>query len=242
MKRSDLNKFIKENIIETLSESSSSEEKRIALRAVKSIAKYRNVSEDEAKIDLINAVKELGSIKEADVDIQAPIATANLAKANNQINNASGLADYILDVINQIKDKEQEGLFNNVNIKQAIDFLEKAKGSKEISEQLPSKEEVEDTTAAVQNLKKELDSLEEDDDIDDKDAVAQANKARGKHKKLDIAVKAKKALETEMKSLARKYSAADDVEKEKIKDDLKAKTAKKKELEFLVAKLEKDVV
>jgi hypothetical protein len=242
MKRSDLNKFIKENIIETLSESSSSEEKRIALRAVKSIAKYRNVSEDEAKIDLINAVKELGSIKEADVDIQAPIATANLAKANNQINNASGLADYILDVINQIKDKEQEGLFNNVNIKQAIDFLEKAKGSKEISEQLPSKEEVEDTTAAVQNLKKELDSLEEDDDIDDKDAVAQANKARGKHKKLDIAVKAKKALETEMKSLARKYSAADDVEKEKIKDDLKAKTAKKKELESLVAKLEKDVV
>ena len=242
MKRSDLNKFIKENIIETLSESSSSEEKRIALRAVKSIAKYRNVSEDEAKIDLINAVKELGSIKEADVDIQAPIANANLAKANNQINNASGLADYILDVINQIKDKEQEGLFNNVNIKQAINFLEKAKGVEEISEQLPSKEEVEDTTAAVQNLKKELDSLEEDDDIDDKDAVAQANKARGKHKKLDIAVKAKKALETEMKSLARKYSAADDVEKEKIKDDLKAKTAKKKELESLVAKLEKDVV
>jgi hypothetical protein len=121
--------------------------------------------------------------------------------------------------------------------------LEKvAKSEEEISEQLPSKEEVEDTTAAVQNLKKELDSLEEDDDIDDKDAVAQANKARGKHKKLDIAVKAKKALETEMKSLARKYSAADDVEKEKIKDDLKAKTAKKKELESLVAKLEKDVV
>jgi|TARA_B110000240_G_C13450049_1_gene432142 hypothetical protein len=172
MKRSDLNKFIKENIIETLSESSSSEEKRIALRAIKSIAKYRNVSEDEAKRDLINAIKELGSIKE----------------------------------------------------------------------ELPSKEEVEDTTAAVQNLKKELDNLEEDDDVDDKDAVAQAKAARGKHKKLDIAVKAKKALETEMKSLARKYSAADDVEKEKIKDDLKAKTAKKKELESLVAKLEKDVV
>ena len=172
MKRSDLNKFIKENIIETLSESSSSEEKRIALRAIKSIAKYRNVSEDEAKRDLINAIKELGSIKE----------------------------------------------------------------------ELPSKDEVEDTTAAVQLLKKELDSLEEDDDIDDKDAVAQANKARGKHKKLDIAIKAKKALETEMKSLARKYSAADEVEKEKIKDDLKTKTAKKKELESLVAKLEKDVI
>tara|TARA_B100000795_G_scaffold123911_1_gene92386 strand:+ start:1718 stop:2104 length:387 start_codon:yes stop_codon:yes gene_type:complete len=111
-----------------------------------------------------------------------------------------------------------------------------------LSEALPSKEEVEDTTTAVQNLKKELDSLEEDDDTDDKDAVAQANKARGKHKKLDIALKAKKALETEMKSLARKYSAADDVEKEKIKDDLKTKTAKKKELESLVDKLSQNVV
>jgi len=79
-------------------------------------------------------------------------------------------------------------------------------------------------------------------DIDDKDAVAQANAARGKHKKLDIAVKALKAITTEMKSLARKYSSADEAEKEKIKDDLKAKTAKKKELESLVAKLEKDVV
>jgi hypothetical protein len=68
-----------------------------------------------------------------EIDIQAPIANANLAKANNQINNAAGLADYILDVINQIKNKEQEGLFNNANIKQAINFLNKAKGVDEIS-------------------------------------------------------------------------------------------------------------
>ena len=241
MKRSDLNKFIKENIIETLSESSSSEEKRIALRAVKSIAKYRNVSEDEAKRDLINAVKELGSIKEADVDIEIPSIARQ--KANAKITNAKGFAQFILKAWNDISDEESESITSLQDLKIAKAKLEKvAKAEEEISEQLPSKEEVEDTTAAVQNLKKELDSLEEDDDIDDKDAVAQANKARGKHKKLDIAVKAKKALETEMKSLARKYSAADDVEKEKIKDDLKAKTAKKKELESLVAKLEKDVV
>ena len=241
MKRSDLNKFIKENIIETLSESSSSEEKRIALRAVKSIAKYRNVSEDEAKIDLINAVKELGSIKEADVDIEIPSIARQ--KANAKITNAKGFAQFILKAWNDISDEESESITSLQDLKIAKAKLEKvAKAEEEISEQLPSKEEVEDTTAAVQNLKKELDSLEEDDDIDDKDAVAQANKARGKHKKLDIAVKAKKALETEMKALARKYSAADDVEKEKIKDDLKAKTAKKKELESLVAKLEKDVV
>ena len=82
----------------------------------------------------------------------------------------------------------------------------------------------------------------EDEEKTEKDAVAQAKAARGKHKKLDIAVKALKNITTEMKSLARDYSKADGVEKEKIKDKLKLKTPKKKELEALVAKLEKDVV
>jgi hypothetical protein len=82
----------------------------------------------------------------------------------------------------------------------------------------------------------------DDDEKSEKDAIAQANAARGKHKKLDIAVKALKDITTEMKSLARDYSKADGVEKEKIKDQLKVKTPKKKELEALVAKLEKNVI
>lgn len=79
-------------------------------------------------------------------------------------------------------------------------------------------------------------------DDDDTDAVKGAMGARGKFKKLDLAVKALKNIETEMKSLARKYSKADDTEKEKIKDVLRDKTPKKKELESLVAKLEKDAI
>ena len=154
MKRSDLNKFIKENIIETLSESSSSEEKRIALRAVNSIAKYRDVSHEEAKQDLLRAIDELGDLKESDII------------------------------------REEEG---------------------------------------------------DDDDIDAK-AIKAAKGARGKHKKLDLAIKALKSISTEMKSLARKYSAGDEAEKERIKDILRTKTPQKKELESLVAKLEKDVV
>ena len=200
MKKSELNKFIKENIIEALS-----------------------------------------PISEEGVDIEIPPIARQ--KANAKITNAKGFAQFILKAWNDISAEESESITTLQDLKIAKAKLEKvAKAEEAIAEQLPSKEEVEDTTAAVQNLKKELDSLEEDDDIDDKDAVAQANKARGKHKKLDIAVKDKKALETEMKSLARKYSAAGDVQKEKIKDDLKAKTARKKELESLVAKLEKDVV
>lgn len=90
-------------------------------------------------------------------------------------------------------------------------------------------------------LKKDA-GLEEDVDDDDAEAIKAAKSARGKFKKLDLAVKALKNIETEMKSLARKYSSADETEKEKIKDILREKTPKKKELESLVAKLEKDVV
>tara|TARA_R100000541_G_scaffold59066_1_gene71692 strand:+ start:510 stop:917 length:408 start_codon:yes stop_codon:yes gene_type:complete len=84
---------------------------------------------------------------------------------------------------------------------------------------------------------------EDEDEDDDKKAVASAKASKGKFKKLDVATKALKDLTTDMKSLARKYSAADnESEKEKIKDTLKSKTSKKKELESLVNKLEKDVV
>lgn len=106
-----------------------------------------------------------------------------------------------------------------------------------------------DKKKARAELNKELEKtidlqkqLGEDEDEDDTDAVKGAMGARGKFKKLDLAVKALKNIETEMKSLARKYSKADDTEKEKIKDVLRDKTPKKKELESLVAKLEKDAI
>ena len=151
MKRSDLNKFIKENIIETLSESSSSEEKRIALRAVNSIAKYRDVSHEEAKQDLLRAIDELGDLKESDII------------------------------------REEEG---------------------------------------------------DDDDVDAK-AIKAAKGARGKHKKLDLAIKALKSISTEMKSLARKYSAGDEAEKERIKDILRTKTPTKERIRIISCKIRK---
>ena len=92
------------------------------------------------------------------------------------------------------------------------------------------------------DLKKQAGIEEVEDDSDDKDAVKAAMGARGKFKKLDLAVKSLKDIETEMKSLARKYGSANDIEKEKIKDILREKTPIKKELEALVAKLEKNVV
>ncbi|OVE74121.1 hypothetical protein BVX94_01505 [bacterium B17] len=99
-----------------------------------------------------------------------------------------------------------------------------------------------DYKASYDSLAQVASEKQFDDDNIDKKAVKGAKGARGKHKKLDLAVKALRDITTEMKSLAREYSKADGVEKEKIKDKLKLKTPKKKELEALVAKLEKNVV
>ena len=109
-------------------------------------------------------------------------------------------------------------------------------------EELENLEDYSNELDDVIDKQKELGKLQKEEDDDDKDAVKGAMKARGKFKKLDLAVKALKDIETEMKSLARKYSSADESEKEKIKNILREKTPKKKELEQLVAKLEKDVV
>ena len=115
-----------------------------------------------------------------------------------------------------------------------IDILSEATEDEEVANQKELNKELEKTAM----LQKQLGEEEEDD----KDAVKAAMKARGKFKKLDLAVKGLKDLETEMKSLARKYGAADEDEKNRIKDILKKKTSEKNELKSIVAKLEKDVV
>ena len=56
-------------IEKNLDESSTSEEKRIAKMAIKKLAKYRGVGEEEARQDLLRAAKELGDLKEAYADL-----------------------------------------------------------------------------------------------------------------------------------------------------------------------------
>ena len=176
MKKSDLQSFIKENVVEALTESPSNEEIKIAKSAVVRLMKYRNIGIDEAIRDLANALDVLKTQRMSEATIET--SPEDLAKVKS-----SAKDDDIIKVVSE----------------------------------------------------------DEDDDVDAK-AIKAAKGARGKHKKLDLAVKALKNITTEMKSLARDYSKADGVEKEKIKDKLKLKTPKKKELEALVAKLEKDVV
>tara|TARA_B100000795_G_C22673448_1_gene388862 strand:+ start:307 stop:705 length:399 start_codon:yes stop_codon:yes gene_type:complete len=93
-------------------------------------------------------------------------------------------------------------------------------------------------------LKHEKELAKEDIDVDDdKDAVKAAKAARGKFKKLDLAVKSLRDIKKEMISYAKEYGKSDDENrKEEIKNILREKTPIKKELESLVAKLEKNAV
>lgn len=206
MKKSELKSFIKENIVDTLNESPSSEEIKMARQAVARFMKYRNVSQEEAVRDLINALKEIQP------------------KEDDQ--------RYIDYLRRSGRDKEADKLVGkNANLKEV--------DPKDVKLQQDLNAELEKTV----QLKKDA-GIEEDVDDDDvdADAIKAAKGARGKHKKLDLAIKALKSITAEMKSLARKYSQGDEAEKERIKDILRKKTPQKKELESLVAKLEKDVV
>jgi hypothetical protein len=68
-------------IEKNLDESSSGEERRIAKRAIRSIAKYRGVSEDEARNDLIRAAKELDTLKEGANDVIDPAEYGEIGDA-----------------------------------------------------------------------------------------------------------------------------------------------------------------
>ncbi len=166
--------------------------------------------------------------------------------------------EYYFEYLTKLRDSGVTNMFGAAPYLQAQFGLDKrtareilAKWMKSFSENVSeaSPEDVkaqQDYNAELEKtvqLKKDA-GIEEDvdEDDDDAEAIKKAKGARGKFKKLDLAVKALKNIETEMKSLARKYSKADEAEKEKIKDILRVKTPKKKELESLVAKLEKDAI
>ena len=166
----------------------------------------------------------------------------------------SFIKENIIDILSEVSDEELENLEDYS--KELDDVIDKQKELGKLQKEASYANQpvnksrlASDKYKQANTYKKAYDSVAQagaekqfDDDVMDKKATKGAKKARGKFKKLDLAVKALKDIETEMKSLARKYSKADETEKEKIKDILREKTPKKKELEQLVAKLEKDVV
>ena len=82
-------------IEKNLDESSSGEERRIAKRAIRSIAKYRGVSEDEARNDLIRAAKELGNLNETQITENKQEAADELQMIMDQLYELSDQAKMI---------------------------------------------------------------------------------------------------------------------------------------------------
>ena len=79
-----------------LEEGSSTEEKRIAMSAVKRLAKYRGVSTEEAKADLLRAVKELGDLNEGTINEDKMEA---LMELRNILDELQVLGDQARDII-----------------------------------------------------------------------------------------------------------------------------------------------
>ena len=186
MKRSELSKFIKEEIFTTLEEATIE-------TSPQNLSKVKSQAKDDDVIKVVEANISLSDLQDIGYDD----------------------GEYAFDKY-----------FNKSILKNTPDTQAYSKGF---------------VQAIIDSAGSSRLNEDEDDDLDAK-AIKQAKGARGKHKKLDIAVKALRDITTEMKSLARDYSKADGVEKEKIKDKLKSKTSKKKELEALVSQLEKNVI
>ena len=81
-----------------------------------------------------------------------------------------------------------------------------------------------------------------DDDETDKAATKGAKKATSKSKRLDAKIKALKDIEADMKSILNKYKKAEGEDKNKFKDQLKSKTALKKETQKEIDRLEREMV
>jgi hypothetical protein len=81
-----------------LEEGSSTEEKRIAMSAVKRLAKYRGVGTEEAKADLLRAVKELGDLNEGTINEDKMEA---LMELRNILDELQVLGDQARDIIAQ---------------------------------------------------------------------------------------------------------------------------------------------
>ena len=96
----------------------------------------------------------------------------------------------------------------------------------------------------IEKLQSKIQKEDVDEDELDKDAARRARKGKGKFKKLDQYVKELKDLKNEMMSLAKEFGdkKTSMERKEQIKDILRKKTPKKKELESVISRLEKEAI
>ena len=238
-------------IEKNLDEGSSTEEKRIAKMAIKKLAKYRGVGEEEARQDLLRAAKELGDLKESDPSI--PLE-------KDFTYDYEDIGQFYLEGFNRPHSLTQDELgvlgkriVNQLykgDIGAAYDDLVRGKDLNEYKDEDVVKYKGEDHVITKRDgdkiyLRRKEDAVVlgkmpefwvKSQDINENEDAEPTKSDIKKTKGLAKAKEELALLTREMKSLAKKYSKAEGEEKEKLVKVLKDKTKLKKELESILDK------
>lgn len=140
-------------IEKNLDESSSTEEKRIAKMAIKKLAKYRGVSEDEARNDLVRAAKELGDLKETQIT-EENIGLADIEEMGYKAGEKAAYTHGTL--ITKLQNRPDKLAYNKGFIQGVTDEL----GSS-LNEDLGKSNITEDKSEAAEELQMIMDQLYE---------------------------------------------------------------------------------
>jgi hypothetical protein len=270
MKRSDLKSFIREEIINTLSEDVAYQVTGTSGKTVQSFKNDQEARDFDAKASNVTVKKleedELEEMARAKVSYALNIDKAQELKdvIDMAKGNVKKALEYLLDketmsvadVAKELGLKDTASI-NNPKFRELMNTLKERGivslvGSSEVPKEKSSKEKV-----AIKAVEKDIetgeeeaddyykagdeDSAPEESDID-KQAAKAATKLTKRTSKLDKVLKGLIQVEKEMKELAGEYKNAEGEEKANIIAKLKEKTAQKKELEALKDKFEFDVV
>ena len=272
MKRSDLKSFIREEIINTLSEDVAYQVTGTSGKTVQSFKNDQEAKDFDSKSSNVTVKKleedELEEMARAKVSYALNIDKAQELKdvIDMAKGNVKKALEYLLDKGEMsVADVAKEfGLantasINNPKFRELMGML-KDKGVVSMGgvpstpAAKPSKEKIE---KAVKAVEKDMETGEEEADDYykagdkdsapeesdiDKQAAKAATKLTKRTSKLDKVLKGLIQVEKEMKELAGEYKNAEGEEKANIIAKLKEKTAQKKELEALKDKFEFDVV
>ena len=136
----------------------------------------------------------------AEEDIDVDLVGQTVAKANNKIKNASDMADFVLDTIDQIAAKEAEGVLTNSQMKIAIQALEKLRDQRTLKNM--------EEGHAMQGVEAELESGE----IGNMDALTEEISEKDIIKALKAANAQDYEIEVYMKSLKKSGDKFDEVD------------------------------
>ena len=240
MKKSELNKFIREEIISTLSEDIAAMEKELDAYDQKLDAVIKKKEEAGLEEKVAKSVDDV--IDPADyVEIGQGYLKGFKRPHSLKDDDLETLGRKIVKVLAKGDINKAKAAFINENMYIDDDEFEMEMGRSKkdslkkemiihVDQLLDGNIDMNDFMNVVEDIMAEVNSLKEEEDKEPSDAEIKKNKSLAKAAE-ELAV-----LTREMKSLAKKYSKAEGQEKEDLLKKLKSKTKLKKELDKILDK------